>query len=87
MHLQILQLLSHLYITRAICDVSAKTSQHCASKFSIPIATTDPEVLFQDKEIDLIFVLTSDEYHAPYIIAALQAGKSVMVEKPIILSI
>lgn len=35
----------------------------------------------------MIFVLTSDEYHAPYTIAALQAGKSVMVEKPITLSI
>lgn len=67
--------------------MSAKTSQHCASKFSIPVATTDPEVLFQDKQIDLILVLTSDEYHAPYTIAALQAGKSVMVEKPITLSL
>jgi len=32
-------------------------------------------------------VLTSDEFHEPYTIAALRAGKHVMIEKPITLSI
>lgn len=86
-HLPILQLLSHLFITEAICDVSLKTADHCASKFSIPISTTNPNDLFNNKEIDVIFVLTSDEFHAPYTIAALKAGKHVMVEKPITLSL
>lgn len=86
-HLPILQLLSHLYITEAICDVSLKTATHCASKFSIPIATANAEDLFENKDIDVIFVLTSDEFHAPYTIAALEAGKTVMVEKPITLSL
>lgn len=37
--------------------------------------------------MDVVFVLTSDEFHAPYTIAALQAGKHVMIEKPITLSL
>jgi predicted dehydrogenase len=86
-HLPILQLLSHLFITQAICDVSLKTANHCASKFSIPISTTNPEDLFNNEQVDIIFILTSDEFHAPYTIASLKAGKTVMVEKPITLSL
>jgi predicted dehydrogenase len=37
--------------------------------------------------VDVVFVLTSDEFHEPYIIAALEAGKHVMVEKPLTLSV
>lgn len=86
-HLPILELLSHLFITQAICDVSLKTANHCASKFSIPVSTTNPEDLFKNEQVDIIFILTSDEFHAPYTIAALEAGKTVMVEKPITLSL
>lgn len=68
---------------QSICDVSLKTANHCATKFSIPVATTDPEDIFRSTEIDVVFILTSDEFHAPYTIAALEAGKHVMVEKPI----
>lgn len=35
----------------------------------------------------MVFILTSDEYHEPYAIASLQAGKHVMLEKPISLSV
>lgn len=66
-----------------ICDVSLKTATRCADKFSIPIATTDPNELFHSDDIDIIFVLTLDEFHAPLTVAALQAEKFVMVEKPI----
>ncbi|RDL40120.1 Uncharacterized protein BP5553_00099 [Venustampulla echinocandica] len=86
-HLPILQLLSHLYTVKIICDISKKTADHCATKFGIPIATTNPEDVFKSADVDVIFNLTSDEFHAPYTIAGLQAGKSVMVEKPITLSL
>ncbi|KAK4948073.1 hypothetical protein LTR10_013127 [Elasticomyces elasticus] len=86
-HLPTLQLLTHLYDTVAVCDVSAKTAAHCASVFHIPIATTDLQVLLDSPSIDVIVVLTSDEYHAPYAVAALHAGKHVMVEKPLTLSL
>lgn len=37
--------------------------------------------------MDVVFILTSDEFHEPYAIAALEAGKSVLLEKPITLSL
>lgn len=86
-HLPTLQLLSYLFETKAVCDVSKKTADHCASVYNIPISTTNPNEIFHNQEIDAVILLTSDEYHAPYTIAALEAGKSVLVEKPITLSI
>lgn len=86
-HLPVLQLLSHLFTTVAICDASLKTTLHCAEKFHIPVFTTNPDDLFQNENIDVIFVLTLDEFHEVHVIAALQAGKSVMVEKPFTMSL
>ncbi|KAK6407659.1 hypothetical protein LTR95_018520 [Oleoguttula sp. CCFEE 5521] len=63
-----------------------RTADHCASKFHIPISTTNPDDVVTSPEVDVVFILTSDEFHEPYTIAALQAGKHVMLEKPITLS-
>ncbi|KAH8647554.1 hypothetical protein BGZ60DRAFT_391040 [Tricladium varicosporioides] len=86
-HLPILQLLSHLYTVTIICDISQRTADHCAAKFGIPTSTTNPADIFRSGDVDVVFNLTSDEFHAPYTIASLKAGKSVMVEKPITLSL
>lgn len=85
-HLPTLSLLTHLYTVVAICDISPKTVEHCKAKFRIPFSTTDPIELISQENIDLIFNLTSDQYHAPYTIAALKAGKHVFLEKPLTLS-
>ncbi|KPM43795.1 hypothetical protein AK830_g2747 [Neonectria ditissima] len=86
-HIPTLVLLSRLFKIAIIGDVSRKTADHCAAKFGIPWATTDVADIFQDASIDVVFVTTSDEFHAPYTIAALNAGKHVLVEKPLTLSL
>jgi predicted dehydrogenase len=86
-HLPTLTALSHLYTLCAISDISPATASHCATKFHIPLYTTDPYTLFHHSSLDLIFILTSDQYHAPYAIAALRAGKNVFLEKPLTLSL
>jgi predicted dehydrogenase len=86
-HLPTLQLLSYLFETKAVCDVSKKNADHCAAVYKIPIFTTDPNETFQSREIDAIILLTYDKYHAPYAIAALEAVMSVLVEELIKLSI
>lgn len=86
-HIPTLIFLSKLFKITAVCDISKKTAEHCGSKFGITKATNNVDEIFNDATIDIVFVLTSNEFHAPYSIRALQAGKHVMVEKPISLSL
>lgn len=50
------------------------------------MATTNAQEVINSPTVDVVFVLTSDEFHEEYAIAALDAGKHVMVEKPLSLS-
>ncbi|CAJ2504317.1 Uu.00g117110.m01.CDS01 [Anthostomella pinea] len=42
-HLPVLSLLNHIFTTTIICDLSRKNAEHCADKFRIATATTDPK--------------------------------------------
>ena len=86
-HLPTLQLMNHLYTVSAICDVSQKTVDFCKNRYNIPVATTNPDYVINHPDIDVIFNLTSDEFHETITVAALKAGKHVMQEKPISLSV
>lgn len=86
-HIPTFAFLSRLFKVKTICDVSMTTASHCTAKFGISQSTTNPSDIFNDAAIDVVVVLTSDEYHAPYTIEALRAGKHVLVEKPITLSL
>ena len=86
-HLPTLQLMNHLYTVSAICDVSQKTADFCKNRYNIPFATTNSADVINHPDIDVIFNLTSDEFHETIAVAALKAGKHVMQEKPISLSL
>ncbi|KAJ5626369.1 myo-inositol 2-dehydrogenase [Penicillium lagena] len=82
-----LLLLSHLFKIESICDVSAKTVDHCAAKFFVPHKTTTPQEVIDHPKVKVVFILTSDESHAPLALASLKAGKNVFIEKPVSLSL
>ena len=50
-------------------------------------AYATPEEIYADKSIDLVLVATPPDSHAAYSIAALEAGKNVICEKPVCLSV
>ena len=50
------------------------------------IAYSSKEELLSDKEIDIVLVATTNEYHANLAIEALRAGKHVLCEKPVTMS-
>ncbi|KAL2870838.1 Gfo/Idh/MocA family protein [Aspergillus lucknowensis] len=58
-----------------------------ANSISTANTTQDPDTILSDPDIDLILNFMPNEYHELYTIAALQAGKHVMVETPVSLSI
>ncbi|KAI9152312.1 Myo-inositol 2-dehydrogenase [Paramyrothecium foliicola] len=82
-----LLLMSHLFQLQSVCDVSQTHVDHCATKFNIPHATTVPQEVIDNSNVDVVFILTSDESHAPLALATLKAGKHVFIEKPMTLSI
>ncbi|MGI4787272.1 MAG: Gfo/Idh/MocA family protein [Janthinobacterium lividum] len=68
----------------AFCDVEETKAQTAAAKYGTADAKvyTDYTKLLQDPKIDVIHVLTPNDSHAEIAIAALEAGKHVMCEKP-----
>jgi predicted dehydrogenase len=86
-HLPTLALLSHLFTVVAICDISADALAHCSKKFHVPRIYESDEQLCADPEVDVVFILTSDEFHADQAVLALKHKKHVLVEKPVSLSI
>ncbi len=59
------------------------SAQRTAERFEFSEYGTDPEVLFTNPDIDLVFIATRHDSHAELAIRALQAGKAVWLEKPI----
>jgi predicted dehydrogenase/NADPH:quinone reductase-like Zn-dependent oxidoreductase len=55
-----------------------------ANKFGFQYCTTEAEELFEDEDTDAIFIATRHSTHAEYTVQALEAGKHVFVEKPMV---
>jgi predicted dehydrogenase len=75
------------YTVVSICDISQKTVDHVGAKFAIPHRTINASEVIQNPEVEIVFILTTDEFHETLCIKALEAGKLVFIEKPISLSI
>lgn len=68
----------------AFCDIVEERAAQAKKQYGIEQASvyTDYHALLQDSSIDVIHVCTPNDSHAPISIAALDAGKHVMCEKP-----
>ena len=56
---------------------------HIAKKYNFENATTDLETIFNDPEVNTVFITTGHDSHAALTQKALTAGKYVFVEKPL----
>jgi predicted dehydrogenase len=66
-----------------ICDLDKELAESRAKEFGIPEVTTDYEKLLARKDIDVVDIVTSGDNHEPLTFAALDAGKHILVEKPV----
>ena len=67
---------------RAAMDTDAARARSLVSSYKAAYATTDPADIIADPKIDLVFIASNHATHAPYAVAALDAGKDVHIEKP-----
>ena len=75
--------LEHRPVLKTICARSADKAQAFADQWGYESSTTDWRRLIDDKSIDLIDIASPNDTHMEIAIAAAQAGKMVMCEKPL----
>ena len=67
----------------AASDISSEALEQWGALHNISRLTTNADELFSDPDIDIIDLCVPNMYHAPLAIAALEAGKHVICEKPL----
>lgn len=75
--------LEHKPVLKTICARSADKAQAFADQWGYESSTTDWRRLIDDKSIDLIDIASPNDTHMDIAIAAAEAGKMVMCEKPL----
>ena len=70
---------------KGILDASGTVSRRVAEKYGFEFCTSDERDIFDNDEINTIFIATRHDSHAQYVLKGLRAGKNISVEKPLCL--
>ena len=71
----------------AVADVAADQARQVAAELEIEQGFASFEALLERKDIDCVVIATPDKFHAQAIRAAAAAGKQILCEKPLALSL
>ena len=85
-HIQRLKPMSDVEVV-SVCDVREGAARKRADEFGIPEVYTDYRDLLKKSPVDAVSVCTPNFFHAEPTIAALKAGKHVIVEKPMAMNV
>lgn len=67
----------------AVCDIDEGRARAAAEKFGARRVFTDAEKMIADPEVQMVDVCTPTHTHLPLSLAAIDAGKHVLSEKPL----
>ena len=85
MHLPNLQRLNREFEIHAVVSRTGSNAKAVAQQYRARYATTDPQRVLDDGEVDLVIIATRHNLHASLTLAAVERGKHVLVEKPMAL--
>jgi predicted dehydrogenase/threonine dehydrogenase-like Zn-dependent dehydrogenase len=86
MHLPNIKDLNTFYQIQAIASRTGNNAIATAKQYGAKYATTDYQQILADPEIDAVLIATRHNLHTSMTLAALKAGKHVLVEKPLAIS-
>ena len=69
-----------------VCTQTGVSAQNIKNKFGFHYATTVEQEVITDPDIDVVVIATRHNLHCRQVIASLEAGKHVFVEKPLCLN-
>ena len=67
----------------ALCDLDEARLQKAATLYPNATLYTDAKALFADPEVDIVSICLPSAMHADFAVQAMEAGKHVLVEKPL----
>ena len=67
----------------AVCDLDEKRAQDAAKKYGASAVYTDYRKLLENPDIKAVSIATPDFAHREIAVAAAEAGKHILVEKPL----
>ena len=85
-HLPNLRALSEHFSLRAVVNRTGHTAKAVGQQFGADYVSTDTKEVFADSKVDAVLIATRHHLHGSLVLAALRAGKHVLVEKPLTLS-
>ncbi len=88
-HAQMVSQISGMQMV-AFCDVDYARAEAFCQEFALQdgaYATADAQRIFSDDTIQVVYICTHHDTHAEYCIRAAEAGKHILVEKPLALTV
>ena len=84
-HLPNMQSLDRFYHLRAVVNRTGPSARAVGEQYAADYVSTDPEEVLTDTQVDAVLIATRHHLHGSLALAALKAGKHVLVEKPMTL--
>jgi len=85
-HVPNLRKLSELFDVQAVMNRTGATAKRVGKRTNAQYVTTDINEMLHDDNIDAVLISTRHDSHGQMVLAALEAGKHVLVEKPLTLA-
>ncbi|MGI6713940.1 MAG: Gfo/Idh/MocA family oxidoreductase [Bacilli bacterium] len=71
----------------AVCDAFLESAQAAAEELNVPFYETDYQKIIERPDVDAVVIATPTKYHCEIVIAAANAKKHILCEKPMAVTV